>query len=320
MSNLFYSSQKILEHIQQKNLANIAEAVYLSEQELTGRTRPEILAEVIKRFHVMKDAALTVIEDPSKVKTKVADASAHKIKKALETPSLKLMSSRIVLKANLYAIAVMECNASMGRIVAAPTAGSAGILPGCMMAMQEEFNFTDEQIADAIIVSAGVGIVIASNATFSAAQAGCQAEVGASSSMTAAAIGHLLGLSPEQIFTASALSLQNMLGLACDPIGGLVEIPCIKRNGFGVANAFNACDMASMGLISEIPFDEVVEAMNNVASNMHSNIRETAKGGLAITPTAHKLLGDYLERKRAREKRKLERRAEKERLKQEQSQ
>lgn len=297
--SLFYSSEKLLQIIEKDNLPNIAEAVMRSEIELTGRTREEIYAEIKKRFYIMKDAANTVIQDPTKVKTKVADPSAVKIKDALQNPNLKLLSSNIVLKANMYAIAVMECNASMGRIVAAPTAGSAGILPGCMIAMQEEFGFSDQEIADALLVASGIGIVIASISTFSAAQAGCQAEIGSSSAMTTAAIGHLQGLSPTQIVTASALSLQNMLGLACDPIGGLVEVPCIKRNGFGVSHAFNACDMSMMGLISEIPFDEVVEAMNNVAKNMHSNIRETAKGGLAITPTAKKLLDAYLAKKRS---------------------
>lgn len=298
MSNLFYSSQKLLEIINQKNLPDIATAVLNSEIELTGRTKDEILTEVIKRYHVMKDSASTILDSNSEVKTRIADPSARKVKQALEQDSSKLLSSNIVLKANMYALAVMECNASMGRIVAAPTAGSAGILPGCMIAMQENYGFTDMQIAEAILVSAGIGIVIATNATFSAAQAGCQAEVGASTCMTAAAIGHLQGLTPTQQITAAALSLQNMLGLACDPVGGLVEIPCIKRNGFGVAHAFNASDMSAMGLISEIPFDEVVEAMNNVAKNMHSNIRETAKGGLAISPTAKKLLDTYLEKKR----------------------
>lgn len=298
MSNLFYSSQKLLELISQNNLSGIHEAVLNYEQELTGRARQEILAEVLKRYQVMKDAAFSVLEDPTKIRTKVSHPSSPIIKKALAEQKLSLLSSPVILKANMYAIAVMECNASMGRIVAAPTAGSAGILPGCMIAMQEEFKLSDQKICEAILVSAGIGIVIASNATFSAAQAGCQAEIGASSCMTTAAIGHLQGLTPAQLITASALSLQNMLGLACDPIGGLVEVPCIKRNGFGVANAFNAVDMSHMGLTSEIPFDEVVEAMNNVAKNMSTNIRETAKGGLAITPTAKKLMQAYLEKKK----------------------
>jgi L-serine dehydratase len=299
MSNLFYSSQKLLELIDTQNLSGIPEAVINSEMQLTNRTKDEIYSEILKRYRVMQEAADTVLNEPSNVKTKIADPSTHKIKDALNNPNLKLLSSRTTLEANMYAIAVMECNASMGRIVAAPTAGSAGILPGCLIAMQKNHNFTDTQIIEAILVSAGIGIVIASISTFSAAQAGCQAEVGASSAMTAAAISHLQGLNPKQIVTAAALSLQNMLGLACDPIGGLVEIPCIKRNGFGVANAFNASDMAAMGLISEIPFDEVVEAMNNVAKNMSPNIRETAKGGLAIAPTAKILLGKYLAKKRA---------------------
>ncbi len=298
MSKLFYSAAKLLELISENNFSGIAEAVLKAEEELTGRSADEILAEIGKRYNIMKDAANTVINDPTKVKTKVADASAYKIKKAIDA-GIPLLSSLITIKANLYAIAVMECNASMGRIVAAPTAGSAGILPGCMIAMQETYNIPDQKIHEAILVSAGIGIIIAANATFSAAQAGCQAEIGSSSCMTAAAIGFLHGLTPEQSVTAAALSLQNMLGLACDPIGGLVEVPCIKRNGFGVSNAFTAVDMAAMGLISEIPFDEVVEAMNNVAKNMNSNIRETAKGGLAITPTAKKLLNDYLAKKRA---------------------
>jgi L-serine dehydratase len=298
MSNLFYSSKKLLELIKQNSYTCIADAVLAYETELKGRSKIEILQEVNKRYSIMKDAAFTILNNPSHAKTKVADPSAYKIKKSLESPSFRPYTSILQIKANMYAIAVMECNASMGRIVAAPTAGSAGILPGCLIAMQEELSISDENICRAILTSAGIGIIIASISTFSAAEAGCQAEIGASSAMTAAAISYLNNLNPEQCITSAALSLQNMLGLACDPIGGLVEIPCIKRNGFGVANAFNASDMSSMGLISEIPFDEVVEAMNNVAKNMNSNIRETSKGGLAITPTAKKLLEEYLKRKR----------------------
>lgn len=298
MSKLFYSAKKLLEIIDSGQSANIFEATVAYEEELTGRSREEILAEMKKRYGVMKDAIKTVMENPQDIKTKVGTPTTPVIKEAIENSLNGLLNSEVVLKANLYAIAVMECNASMGRIVAAPTAGSAGILPGSMLAIQEHKNLSDDQIVEGLFVAAGIGLIIAAKSTFSAAKAGCQAEVGSSSSMSAGALAYLQGLDARGSLVASALSLQNMLGLACDPVGGLVEIPCIKRNGFGVSNAFLACDMASMRVVAEIPFDEVVDSMNNVAENMHSNIRETAKGGLAVTPTALRLYKEYLEKKK----------------------
>jgi L-serine dehydratase len=177
----------------------------------------------------------------------------------------------------------------MGTIVAAPTAGSSGIIPGSLLAMQEDFGYDDEKTARGLLASAGIGMIIASISTFSAAKAGCQAEVGASSAMAAAAISELRGMSPEQCLQSSALALKNMLGLACDPIAGLVEVPCAKRNAIGVCHAMTASDMAYVGIESVVPFDEVVVAMNNIAKNMTPAIRETSTGGLAISATGKRI-------------------------------
>lgn len=160
--------------------------------------------------------------------------------------------------------------------------------------MQEDFGYSDEEAARALLTSAGIGMIIAHIATFSAAKAGCQAEVGASSSMAAAAISELRGMSPEQCIEASALALKNMLGLACDPIAGLVEVPCAKRNMIGVCHAMTASDMSYAGISSVVPFDEVVMAMNNIAKNMTPAIRETSTGGLAVSPTGKRIAEELI--------------------------
>lgn len=286
-SFLFYSSERLLTLIDRhENLDTISDVVIEAERELTGHTTDEILSNSIDRLKVMRrsiDKGLTVTESRSGM---VKD-EAKRMHDHIEDEDMFL--SPLMIKAASYALAVMGCNAAMGTIVAAPTAGSSGILPGVLLALQEEKNLSDEQTARGLLTAAGVGMVIAHISTFSAAKAGCQAEVGASSAMAAAAISELRGMSPEQSIHASAIALKNMLGLACDPIGGLVEVPCIKRNAIGVNHAMTASDMAFTGIQSVVPFDEVVVAMNNVAKNMTPAIRETSTGGLAVSKTGRKI-------------------------------
>lgn len=189
-----------------------------------------------------------------------------------------------------YSLAVSEVNASMGRIVATPTAGSCGIIPGVFVSSQERFGWDDDHMVAGLFCAGALGYVIANNAFISGAEGGCQAEVGSAIGMAAGALVELKGGSPAQAVHAVGLALKNTLGLICDPVGGLVEIPCIVRNGFGAVNALAAADMALAGVRSAIPSDEVIQVMLEVGSAMPDIHRETAGGGLAQTPTGKEIM------------------------------
>lgn len=192
-------------------------------------------------------------------------------------------------KAMAYALGTMEVNMSMGRIVAAPTAGACGVLPGTLKAVAERYQLTDDAVNEGLFVAGLVGTLIASKASISGAKGGCQAEIGSAAAMTSAAIIHLLGGTPKQSFDGAAIALNNLMGLICDPVAGLVEVPCHKRNAIGAANALICAEMVLSGMPSIIPFDEVVMAMKQVGDLMPACHRETATGGIAITDTAREL-------------------------------
>ncbi len=183
------------------------------------------------------------------------------------------------------AVKMGESNACMRRIVAAPTAGSCGVLPAVFLSLEEEEGYSKEEMAKALYVSAGIGGIIAQRASVSGAAGGCQAEIGAASAMAAGAVAFLLGGDGEAIAHAAALAMKNLLGLACDPVAGLVEVPCVKRNVIGAVNALTSADLANAGIRSKIPPDEVFDAMRNVGRMLPEDLRETGKGGLAATPT-----------------------------------
>ncbi len=187
------------------------------------------------------------------------------------------------------AIAVNEVNAAMGIICATPTAGSAGILPGVLTAVRERLKLNRKAQLNFMLTAGICGMIIGNNASISGAEGGCQAEVGSASAMTAAALVEAAGGSPEMSAEAVAIALKNILGLSCDPVAGLVEIPCIKRNAIGVSNCFTAADLALAGVKSRIPCDEVIMAMNRIGEMMPEALKETALGGLADTPTARKM-------------------------------
>ena len=187
------------------------------------------------------------------------------------------------------ALKVGECNACMGRIVAAPTAGASGVMPAVLIPLQNKEGYSDNEMIRALYVAAGFGQVIATRASISGAEGGCQAEIGSASAMAAAALVHLRGGTPEQMAYACATALQNLLGLVCDPVGGLVELPCIKRNVIGAMGAMAAADLSLAGIVNVIPCDEVIDAMNAVGRVLPSSLRETGEGGLAASPTARKL-------------------------------
>ncbi|HEX9108549.1 MAG TPA: L-serine ammonia-lyase, iron-sulfur-dependent, subunit alpha, partial [Longimicrobiales bacterium] len=188
------------------------------------------------------------------------------------------------------AIATLEVNAAMGLIVAAPTAGAAGVLPAILMSVGEFLELDEEKLVDAMLVAGGVGGVVAQRASLAGAEGGCQAETGTAAAMGAAAVAWLGGGSDQQVSTAVALALQGMLGLICDPIGGLVEIPCIYRNASAAMQAIAAAEMALAGLDFPVPADEVIDVMGEVGRRMPTAFRETAQGGLAASPSARKLV------------------------------
>lgn len=183
------------------------------------------------------------------------------------------------------ALKTSESNACMKRIVAAPTAGSCGVVPAVFLTIQEEKGYSEEQMVEALYVAAGIGGVIANRAFLAGAAGGCQAEIGSASAMAAGGVAHLLGGNGREIANAAALALKNLLGLACDPVAGLVEVPCVKRNVMGAVNAMTSADMTMAGIFSKIPPDEVIDAMRAIGRSMNEDIRETGKGGLAGTPT-----------------------------------
>lgn len=186
---------------------------------------------------------------------------------------------------------VGEHNACMGRIVAAPTAGASGVLPGVLIPLQVKEGLSDEEMVHCLYVAAGFGQIIASRASISGAEGGCQAEVGSASGMAAAALVHARGGNPQQMAAACAMALQNVLGLVCDPVAGLVEAPCVKRNVMGAVNAIACADMALAGIAGAIPCDEVIDAMAAVGHALPSSLRETGEGGLAATPTGRRIAG-----------------------------
>lgn len=213
----------------------------------------------------------------------LAGTDAEKLKVYQE--SGKMICNDFIGDVMVRALKVAESNACMKRIVAAPTAGSCGVLPAVLLTAQERLGLTEDQMTQALFVAGGIGGVIAQRAFIAGAEGGCQAEIGAASSMAAGALAYLRGGSAKEILNASALALKNLLGLACDPVGGLVEVPCVKRNVIGSVNAVTSVDLTMAGIETKIPADEVIDAMKSIGKRMDVSIRETGKGGLAITPT-----------------------------------
>ena len=200
-----------------------------------------------------------------------------------------LLGGTYFLRVTEEALKVAECNACMKRIVAAPTAGSCGVLPAVLIPLVEERAPDTELILQALYIAAGFGQVTAARASVSGAQGGCQAEIGVASAMAAAALTHIMGGTDEQCAHAFAIALGSLLGLVCDPVAGLVEIPCVKRNVIGAVNAVSAADMALAGIAAHIPADEVIDAMGEVGDAMPTSLRETGQGGLAATPTGRRI-------------------------------
>lgn len=261
----------------------MAQACLEREVELTGASPEEIREEMRRNYVVMKNAIERARTEKLRSMGGLLGGEAMKLDARLKEG--KTVCGSQMSKAIGAAMGVMEVNASMGLIVAAPTAGSCGIIPGAVLTTAETFEWSEDQILDALFVAGAIGIIITRNATVSGAEGGCQAETGSAAAMAAAGIVSVMGGTPRQALDAAAVALKNVMGLVCDPIAGLVESPCQKRNAMGAANALVSAELALAGIPSIVPFDETVEAMYKVGRRMPMELRETALGGLAATPT-----------------------------------
>ena len=279
----FKNAQELLTLCEEKNLP-ISEIMRIREIEL-GETTAETVKEKMTRvLEIMKEAARSPIHKPVASMGGLIGGESRKL--SLHAQQKKELCGDLLQKAITYAMATLETNASMGLIVASPTAGSAGIVPGLMLAMQEHYHFSDDTIIQALFNASAIGYLALRNATVAGAVGGCQAEVGVASAMAASAAVELLGGTPEECTYAASTVLMNMLGLVCDPVGGLVEYPCQNRNAAGVANAVIAAEMALAGIRQLIPLDEMIQTMFAVGRKLPAELRETAMGGCAVTPSA----------------------------------
>lgn len=259
----------------------ISEVVALREEQLFGRHVQDTRRETCRRYKVMKSMVEEGLRDDIHSRSGLTQAPARKYYESASSGTV--LRDPVLRNVLAYAIAANSCNACGGRIVASPTAGSSGILAGVLAAFEERIG---EKVVDAILTASAVGIIAHKRAFLSGARGGCQAEIGVSAAMTAAGLAEALGGEPCQCLNAAALALKNALGLTCDPVGGLVEVPCVKRNGFFAVHACVAAELSLAGIGSFIPFDEVLDVMRQTGEMMSQALRETGLAGLAKTATA----------------------------------
>ncbi|MCF2556604.1 MAG: L-serine ammonia-lyase, iron-sulfur-dependent, subunit alpha [Bacteroidales bacterium] len=250
-----------------------------------GETAPDrVEARMARALEIMRESATQPLKTPVRSMGGLIGGEAKRL--ATHAAKKKALCGPVLQRAITYAMAVLEVNASMGLIVAAPTAGSSGVVPGLLLALQDEYHISDERLLDSLFNAGAVGYLAMRNATVAGAVGGCQAEVGVAAAMAASAAVELMGGTPKQSLDAASTVMMNMLGLVCDPVGGLVEYPCQSRNAAGVANALVAAELALSGVPQLIPFDEMLAAMYNVGRRLPAELRETALGGCAVTPSA----------------------------------
>ena len=285
--DLNYHSMESLLKAAKENSCRLSALVLEQQAEQMELPKQEIYEKMRENYRVMASCIQPGSAPDLKSTSGLTGGDAYRMRTAVEQG--KNLTGPLLGGALYRELAVSELNASMGRIVAAPTAGSCGIVPAAVLTMQEQYQLTEEECVMSLFTASAVGMVIANNASLAGAQGGCQAECGSASAMAAAAIVELAGGTPDMIQSAVATALKNILGLVCDPVAGLVEIPCIKRNASGVAGAFVAAELALAGIRSAIPADEVIWTMKKVGDVMPTALKETAEGGLAATPTGRKL-------------------------------
>ena len=277
------SIAELITAAEQKSLT-IGETVLLDQAAEACKKKEDLLQEMDARLTVMEEAVKKGYESKHSLSGLTGGDGL-----LMKNHASEALVGRQLSLAVARAVAVAEYNAAMGKIVAAPTAGSCGIMPGCLISMMEDHGLSRDRVLLSMFTAGAIGMVIASRASVAGASGGCQAECGSAAAMTAAALVEMMGGTPSACGEACAISLKNQLGLVCDPVAGLVEIPCIKRNAQGVVTAFLAADMALAGITSHIPADEVIDAMKEIGDALPCSLKETAEGGLAATPTGQRI-------------------------------
>jgi L-serine dehydratase len=284
MKWLFTTAAELLDRVAESGMP-LPDFILAREAFYSSGTVEAARSQLARRIRITRQSLDSGLGNPQRSFSGLTDGAAVKLKRA----PVGVVSDPLFRLALDYSLAVNEVNACGGKIVAFPTAGSCGIVPGVLWAYRDalrpDLNADSLSFQDAFVFASAVGMTIGSRANLAGASGGCQAECGAAAAMAAAGLLHLLGMPPEGCFDGAALSLKNCLGLACDPVAGLVEVPCVKRNAFMAANALTAVTLAEAGIRSAVPFDEVVGAMKSIGDAMPSSLRESAEGGLAITPT-----------------------------------
>ncbi len=283
---IYYSVEDLVGAAAREN-KKISEIVLEDQARELEKQEPEIYRTMLESFRVMQQSVEDGIDPDMRSVSGLSGGGAYKMKQAVDKG--RTLCGKVFGNALVRALAVSESNACMGKIVAAPTAGSCGIIPAALLTVMEDRELPERDVVMALFTASAFGMVIANNASISGAQGGCQAECGAASAMAAAALTELAGGTPQMAEHACAIALKNILGLVCDPVAGLVEIPCIKRNAMGVANAFVGAELALAGIQSAIPADEVIVAMKRIGDAMPRSLKETSEGGLAATPTGKRL-------------------------------
>ncbi len=283
---LTYQSVNELCQLAEQEHITISQVILSDQAQQMEQIEQILYDQMSARLQVMRESVQAGMDAQTRSASGLSGGDAAKMLRYAADGGI---TGTFVNQAIARALATSECNAAMGKIVAAPTAGSCGILPGTVLSVLEAGQCSEQQAVMALFTAGGIGMVISSRATLAGAEGGCQAECGSAAAMAAAALVELRGGSPTQSAHACAMALKNQLGLVCDPVAGLVEVPCIKRNVAGVMIAFSAAEMALAGIESKIPVDECVGAMYQIGNALPSSLRETAQGGLAATTTGIRL-------------------------------
>ena len=285
------TAKEVIEACDKDNI-HIYDLVLQGETKALKMTEEEMKNKIREILDVMQGYSQETLEKSFETEYKMIDGFAKMMNDYQKDKDP--LTSKFLVRAMAMAFSTSETNANMGTIAAAPTAGSSGIMPAALMAAKEKYGLDDEVLINGLLTSIGIGQIIGKYATFAGAEGGCQAECGSASAMAAAALVEMLGGSPEEALQAASITLINVMGLACDPIAGLVEYPCTFRNASGVMNSFISADMALAGIKSIVPFDEVCQAMGEVGHLLHESIRETGLGGLAGTKTGQEIRAKFL--------------------------
>lgn len=275
-----YKTIQDIIRISEENNISFGQTVLRAEAELTEIDESHIIAKLKERLEIFRNSVQFGLEDTAPTPSGMSGGQADQLEKTAPR-----FLGALAHKAMTYAVAVSEANAKMYRVVACPTAGSCGILPGCFVALEEVLTLPEEKLVEGVLAASGIGNVVTNQACVAGAVGGCQAECGTATSMAAGGIVAIFGGTAKQIGEAAAFAMKNVLGLVCDPVAGLVEVPCIKRNGMHAVHSLTAAEMAMAGLTSRVPVDEVILAMYNIGKAMPESLRETSDGGLAKTPT-----------------------------------